>query len=405
LEIFVGIDWAEAHHDICVLDATGTVLAKRRITEGLEGVGQLHALLAEHAAEPNQVMIGIETDGGLLVGALLAAGYEVYAINPLAASRYRERHVTSGAKSDPGDAKVLADLVRTDRHNHRPVAGDSELAASLQVLARAHQNLIWSRQRLVNQLRNNLREYYPAALAAFGTELAHPVALGVLDAAPTPTGGRTLSQSKLAAILRRAGRERGVEEKAAAIQAQLRAPQLAAPALVGEAYGKTVASTVRLLREMNAELSHLEAELAPSFEKHPDAEIYRSLPGLGIVLGARVLSEFGDDRTRFAHPKARKNYAGSSPITKTSGKSRVVLARLARNRRLADACHQWAFCALTGSAGARDYYHRLRQRGKTHHQALRALANRLVGILHGCLDHRQIYREDIAWPRSLTVAA
>jgi hypothetical protein len=405
LGIYVGIDWAEAHHDICVLDEMGTVLAKRRIAEGLEGVGQFHALLADHAQESDQVVVGIETDRGLLVGALLAVGYQVYAINPLAASRYRERHVTSGAKSDPGDAKVLADLVRTDRHNHRLVAGDSELAASLQVLARAHQNLIWSRQRLVNQLRNNLREYYPAALAAFGTELAHPVALGVLEAAPTPARGRTLSQSKLAAILRRAGRERGVEEKAAALEGQLRAPQLAAPALAGEAYGKSVASTVRILRGMNAELASLESELTPSFERHPDAEIYRSLPGLGIVLGARVLSEFGDDRTRFAHPKARKNYAGSSPITKTSGKSRVVLARMARNRRLADACHQWAFCALTPSAGARDYYHRLRQRGKTHQQALRALANRLVGILHGCLDHRQTYREEIAWRRSLTVAA
>src|ERR1700736_5425020 len=388
-----------------MLDETGTVLAKRRIAEGLEGVRLLHELVAAHAEEPGQAIVGIETDRGLLVGALVAAGYQVYAINPRSPSRYRERHGTSRAKSDAGDANVLADLVRTDRHNHRPVAGDSELAASLQVLARAHQNLIWSRQRLVNQLRNNLREYYPAALAAFGTELAHPVALGVLDAAPTPAIGRTLSQSKLAAILRRAGRERGVQDKAAAIQAQLRAPHLAAPTLIGEAYGKSAASTGRILRGMNAELASLESELAPSFEKHPDAEIYRSLPGLGIVLGARVLSEFGDDRTRFAHPKARKNYAGSSPITKTSGKSRVVLARLARNRRLADACHQWAFCALTGSAGARDYYHVLRQRGKTHHQALRALANRLVGILHGCLDHRQTYREEIAWPRSLTVAA
>jgi len=325
LEIFVGIDWAEAHHDICVLNEMGMVLAKRRIAEGLDGVGQLHALLADHAAEPNQVVIGIETDRGLLVGALLAAGYQVFAINPLAASRYRDRHSTSGAKSDPGDAKMLADLVRTDRHNHRPVAGDSELAASLQVLARAHQNLIWSRQRLVNQLRSNLREYFPAALAAFGTDLAHPLALGVLDAAPTPALGRTLSQSKLAAILRRAGRERGVEEKAAAIQAQLRAPQLAAPALIGEAYGKSVAATVRILRELNAQLASLAAELTQSFEGHPDAELYRSLPGLGVVLGARVLSEFGDDRTRFAHPKARKNYAGNSPITKASGTRRVVL--------------------------------------------------------------------------------
>ncbi len=403
--IFVGIDWAEAHHDICVLDESGGVLAKRRIVEGLEGVGQLHALLADHAAEPNQVVIGTETDRGLLVGALVAAGYQVYAINPLATSHYRTRHGTSGAKSDPGDAKVLADLVRTDRHNHRPVAGDSELAASLQVLARAHQNLIWSRQRLANQLRSNLREYYPAALAAFGTDLVHPVTLGVLEAAPTPTVGRTLSRTKLAAILRRAGRERGIAEKAAAIQAELRAPQLAAPVLVGAAYGKSVAATVRILRELNAQLASLEAELAPSFEKHPDAEIYRSQPGLGVVLGARVLSEFGDDRTRFAHPKARKNYAGNSPITKTSGTRRMVLARWARNRRLADACYQWAFCALTRSAGARQYYAVLRQRGKTHHQALRALANRLVGILHGCLEHHQAYREDIAWPRLVSVAA
>jgi len=263
LEIFVGIDWAEAHDDICVLDASGGMVAKRRIAEGLEGVGQLHALLADHATESNQVVVGIETDRGLLVGALLAAGYQVYAINPLAASRYRDRHTTSGAKSDPGDAKVLADLVRTDRHNHRPVAGDSELAASLQVLARAQQNLIWSRQRLVNQLRNNLREYYPAALAAFGTELAAAVALGVLDAAPTPAMGRTLSRTKLVAILRRAGRERRLEETAAVIQTQLRAPQLAAPSLVSEAYGKSVASTVRILRDLNAELAILETELAP----------------------------------------------------------------------------------------------------------------------------------------------
>lgn len=267
--VFVGIDWAEAHHDVCVLDEAGALLAKRRIAEGLEGVGQLHALLADHAAEPEHVVLGIETDRGLLVGAMRAAGYQVYAINPLAASRYRERHVTSRAKSDPGDAKVLADLVRTDRHNHRSVAGDSELAASLQVLARTHQNMIWTRQRLANQLRSSLREFYPAALAAFGTELAHPIALGVLDAAPTPARGRTLSRAKLAAILRRAGRERTVEEKAAEIQVQLRAPQLTAPTMVTAAYGASVAATVRILGDLNAELARLEAELAPNFGKAP----------------------------------------------------------------------------------------------------------------------------------------
>ena len=179
--VFVGVDWAEAHHDLCLVDEQG----KRRIPDGLQGVRRLHELVCEHAEEPEQV-VGIETDRGLLVRALLAAGYQVYAVNPLAVSRYRDRHTTSRAKSDAGDAKLLADLVRTDRHNHRPIAGDSELAGAIQVLARAHQNLVWSRQRHVNQLRNTLREFYPGALEAFSTDLAGVDAVTILERAPTP---------------------------------------------------------------------------------------------------------------------------------------------------------------------------------------------------------------------------
>jgi hypothetical protein len=149
------------------------------------------------------VVVGVELDRGLLVGALTAAGYQVVAVNPLAASRYRERHAVSGAKSDPGDAKVLADLVRTDRHSHRLVAGDSELAEAIGVLARAHQSAIWSRQRQLNSLRSALRGFYPAALDAFGTDLASGDALAVLALAPTPELGRQLSRAKLAAALRR----------------------------------------------------------------------------------------------------------------------------------------------------------------------------------------------------------
>jgi len=396
--VFVGIDWAEAHHDVCLLDEQGKMLGKRRVSDGLEGVRRLHELVAEHAEEPEQVVIGIETDRGLLVQALLAAGYQVYAVNPLAVSRYRDRHTTSRAKSDPGDAKLLADLVRTDRHNHRPIAGDSELAGAVQVLARSHQNLVWSRQRQVNQLRNTLREFYPGALEAFGTDLASVDAIAILDRAPTPDQGRSLSQAKIVSALRQGGRERNLAAKAAAIQACLRTPQLAALPLVARAYGHSVAAIVRLLRQMNRELAALEQELTSHFELHPDAEIYLSLPGLGFILGARVLAEFGDDRTRFDNPKARKNYAGMAPITKASGTRQVVLARVARNRRLTDACHLWAFTALSRSPGARHYYDSLRARGKTHHQALRALGNRLVGILHGCLSHRQLYLEDVAWP-------
>jgi transposase len=402
--VFVGIDWAEAHHDVCVVDVAGQVLAKRRVAEGLEGVGRLHALIAEHAEEPALVVVGIETDRGLLVGSLLAAGYQVFAINPLAASRYRDRHATSGAKSDPGDARVLADLVRTDRHQHRPVAGDSELAEAVKVLARAHQGLIWTRQRQVNQLRSTLREFYPGALAAFD-DLDSADASAILELATTPSRGRALSRAKIASALRRAGRERNLEAKAAQIQTQLRLPQLEAHALVAQAYGHSVAASVAIIKQLNQQIAALEKELAVSFEMHPDAEIYLSLPGLGRVLGARALAEFGDDRTRFAHPKARKNYAGTAPITKASGTRKVVIARVARNRRLADACYHWAFAAITKSQGARRRYDSLRARGQTHHQALRALGNRLVGVLHGCLSNQQTYREEVAWRSAVDVAA
>jgi hypothetical protein len=402
--IFVGDDWAEAHHDICIIDEAGKRLAKRRVPEGLDGVNQLHALVAAHASDPAEVVVGIETDRGLFVQALIAAGYQVYAINPLAASRYRERHSTSGAKSDPGDAKVLAELVRTDRHNHRPVAGDSELAEAVKVLARAHQNLIWVRQRQLNTLRSTLREYYPAALEAFGDDLGSRDALAVLDRAPTPALGKGVSAAKIASVIRAAGRQRNVETKAGEIREHLRGAHLDAPAALAKAYGASVKATVGILTEMNAQLAALEEELKSSFETHPDAEIILSHPGLGFVLGARVLAEFGDDRTRYADAKARKCYAGTAPITKASGKSRVVLARFARNRRLADACYLWAFAALTASPGARAFYDAHRAaRGPNdkdaHSKALRALSNRLVGILHGCLRHQTLYDEAKAWHR------
>jgi len=309
-------------------------------------------------------LVGIETDRGLLVRAPLAAGYQVYAVNPLAVSRCRDRHATSRAKSDAGDAKLLADLVRTDRHNHRPIAGDSELAGAIQVLARAHQNLVLSRQRQVNQLRKTLREFYPGALEAFGTDLAGGGCGHILERAPTPSQGRSISQAKTVSALRNAGRERNLELKAAEIQGHLRAPQLEVPPMLTQAYGRSITASVRLLHQMNQELTTLERELAANFEMHPDAETYLSLPGLGFVLGARVLAEFGDDRTRFDHPKARKSYAGNAPITKASGSHKVVLARVARNRRLADASYLWAFASLTRSQGARRYYDQLRGRGK-----------------------------------------
>ena len=406
--LFLGDDWAEAHHDIELQDEQGRVLVRRRLPEGIAGLAELHALIGNHLGEddePSSVLVGIETDRGPWVQALIATGYLVYAINPKQVSRYRERHASSGAKSDPGDAHVLAEVVRTDRAHHRPVAGDSEQAEVVKSLARAHQTMIWSRQRQTNQLRSTLREFYPAALAAFGDDLAGRDALAVLAIAPTPADGRAVSRSRVAMALRRAGRQRNIDARAVSIVEALRSDQLGLPDALSVAYGATVRALVAVITEMAKQVTNLEAEVERCFGQHPDAEIVASQPGLGAVLGARVLGEFGDDPTRYADAKARRNYAGTSPITKASGTRRVVLARYARNKRLADALHQQAWCALTASPGARAYYDAQRARGGTHHQALRTLANRLVGILDGCLRHRTTYDETIAWAHRTQAAA
>jgi transposase len=411
--LFVGDDWAEAHHDIEIVDEQGHRLTKRRLPEGLDGVSRLHALIAaampqdwaelEQAEAASRVKIGIETDRGPWVAALVAAGYEVYAINPKKAAEYRGRHSTSGAKSDPGDAHVLAEIVRLDRAHHRPVAGDSETGEAMKLVARSHQTLIWERTRHVLRLRSTLREYYPAALTAFG-DLDEPDTLELLAAAPDPDTAARLSTTKIAAALRRANR-RNVEDRAAEIRAVLRAAELRQPAAVQAAFAAITASAVRLILALNAEIDALAEVVADSFGRHPDAEIYASQPGLGVILGARVLGEFGDDPHRYRDAKARKNYAGTSPITKASGIKKKVLARPARNDRIVDALQQWAFSSMRGSPGARAYYDALRDRKVGHQAALRQLANRQVGILHGCLKTRTRYDENIAWPTRNTAAA
>ena len=310
-------------------------------------------------------------------------------------ARYRQRHSTSGAKSDAGDAHVLAEIVRLDHAHHRPVAGDSADVEAMKLLARTHQTLIWDRSRQLLRLRSTLREFFPAALDAFD-DLTASDTLELLGRAPDPARAARLSRSQIAAALRRAHR-RDVDAKAAGLQQRLRAAQLRQPAVVQGAYAAIVTAQVRLIAALNAEVEQLGQVVAEHFGRHRDAERYLSQPGLGVVLGARILGEFGDDPHRFADAKARKNYAGTSPITRASGTRTVVLARYARNRRLGDAVHQWAFCALQGSPGARAYYDSLRARGTGHQAALRQLGNRLVGILHGCLKTGSTYNETTAW--------
>ena len=406
--IFVGDDWAEDHHDLYLMDEGGTQLAARRLPEGLIGVGQIHDLIATYANDPEEVIVGIEKDHGLWVGALAASGYQVYVINPMAVARYRDRHRASGAKSDAADAKLLADVVRTDRHNHRLLDGDSAQAEAIKVLARAHQSLIWTRARQIAALRAGLLEYYPAALQAFpnlGDRDRDRDGLAVLGRAPTPGQGARLSLTKITAALKAAGRQRGIDERAREIQALLRSQELHSAEAVTAAYGATTGAIVTIVVALTSQISAVETELAQHFRKHPDADIYLSLPGLGVILGARVLGEFGDDPNRFTDAKCRKNYAGTSPVTVASGLKHPDMARHVRNLRLYDALDRWAFATLKCSPGARVFYDQHRAAGDTHHQALRALANRLVGILHGCLRHHAHYNEHTAWAHRTPTAA
>jgi hypothetical protein len=408
--LFVGDDWAEDHHDIEIVNENGRRLARRRLPECLDGVTRLHALIAsvmpkEWAELPAsdavaRVKVGIETERGPWVASLVAAGYEVFAINPMSTARCRERHSTSKAKSDPCDAHVLAEIVRLDRSHHRPIAGDSDNGEAMKLVARSHQSMIWDRTRHVLRLRSALREYFPAALNAFD-DLDASDALALLAAAPDPERAARLSTARISTALRKANR-RDVPIKAREIQAILRAPALRQPAAVQQAFSAIVAGEVRLIEALNAEIDALGEVVAEHFGRHPDADLYTSQPGLGVILGARVLAEFGDDPKRYTDAKARKNYAGTSPITRASGTKKTVLARHVHNDRLSDAVHQWALGALRGSPGARAYHDAMRARKIGHHAALRQLGNRLVGILHGCLKTRTIYDETKAWAHHST---
>lgn len=401
--LFVGDDWAEGHHDVEVQDDQGRVLARRRVTDGIAGLARFHELVAEFLGDDegcDAVLVGIETDRGSWVSALIAAGYTVFGVNPKLAARHREVISLSGVKDDKTDAHSLADMVRTRRHQLTATTPDSEVAAGVKVLARAHQSLIQDQTRHMLRLRSALREYFPAAVEAYqlgSLTLTGPDVLALLTKAPTPAAAAKLTISQITAALKTAGRRGDLAARAAAIQTVLRTEQLPVPDLVAQAYAITIASTIAMLQTLNTQIPALQNGVEAYFGRHPDAEIYRSQPGLGKILGARVLAEFGDATGRYTSAKARKNYAGTAPITRQSGKQKTVHARFIHNNRLVNALVLQASAATLHDPHVKTYYDQLRDRGLGHHAALRQTANRLVGILHGCLKTHTPYNPHTAW--------
>jgi transposase len=404
LDVFCGIDWAEDHHDIALVDSAGALLARARVGDDAAGLARLLELLAAHGdSEQGPVPVAIETPRGLLVACLRATGRKVYPVNPKATARYRDRHSASGRKSDHGDAVVLANILRTDAHAHRPLPADSELAQAVAVLARAQQNAVWDKITAHHKLRSCLREYYPGFLAAFDPcrhNIIRPEARVILAAAPTPAAAARLTLSQLRALLRKAGRSRGINAEAQRLREAFRAEQMRQLPLVEEATGRQALALPRQLDAACQSADDLQAAAVESFNQHPDAGIITSFPGIGALTGARVLAETGDDRSRFQDARGLKAYAGSAPVTRASGKARPVYARHIKNSRLASAGYDWAFSALTASPGAHAHYKRRRDAGDRHAAALRNLYNRFLGCLHHCLDTRQHYSESTAFPNA-----
>jgi transposase len=409
MDVYCGIDWAEDHHDIALVNQDGQLLARCRISDDAAGLTRQLALLAEHGDTPEApVPVAIETPRGLLVACLRATGRQVYPVNPMAVARYRDRHSVAGRKSDHGDAVVLAHVLRTDRDMHRPLPADSELAQAIAVLARAQQDAVWDRTQAHNRLRSHLREYYPGFLAAFGAArggIMRPEARAVLAVAPTPADAARLTAAQLRAALKKAGRSRGIEAETTRLREAFRRPQMRHPPLVEHAMGRQALALLGQLDAACTAAADLEQAVTESFNLHPDAGIITSFPGLGALTGARVLAETGDDRSRFQDAKGLKAYAGAAPITRASGKTRSVTRRRVKNNRLAGAGYTWAFSALTASPGARAHYDRRKTAGDRHAAAQRNLFGRLLGCLHHCLITGQHYDEATAFPTQAKLPA
>lgn len=399
--VIVGDDWAEGHHDIELMTTEGQVLARFRVSEDTDGLSELLARIGRYDQAAEAVFVGIERDNGPWVTALRGYGFHVYGINPVQAARCRARYSIAGAKSDVGEAHVLADMVRTDRPHLRLVADDSDEVEALKVLTRTHKALIWERTRHLNRLRYNLIQYYSAALDAF-EDPASPECIELLTKAPDPSAGAALTPTQLKAALKRAGR-RNIDARAATIRSALRADgPLRLPAPIEASHAAATAATLAVIATLQQQINSVLSQVTAAFDDHPCAAVITSLPGMGQVLGARVLAEFGDAPGRYRSGKARRNFAGTSPITKASGKRSTVSRRHVHNDRLLDALTRQAFTAIRTSPGARAYYVRQRERGVDHNAALWQVANRFVSILHGCLKHAQPYEESIAWANAPT---
>lgn len=389
--LLVGIDWADQEHVYCLMDEAGTTLSTGTIEHTAEGLEQFMTAARARVHSPSDVLVALETSHGPLVGALLEHGFTVYAINPKAVERSRERFRISGAKSDLRDAWVLATMLRTDRQLYRSILPDSEAAQELRALTRDRADLVRTRTMLSNQLTTCLKTYFPEFLTLF-SDPDRPVALALFQAFPTRERLQAVSQGDLERFLRRHRCPRS-RERASAIYQCLQAPGFHIAPPVIRAKARLAGTLAAQLQTLATHIDAYDREIQRVLKLHPDGELYRSLPGAGDTLAARMVGELGDNRDRYQDPSIAQCEAGTAPVTRTSANTRTVHFRRACIHPLRDTLWQFAFSSMLHCAWARVYYDRARKRGKKHAEAVRMLGNVWLRIIIALRRTRRPYDE------------
>ncbi len=384
----VGIDWASDKHDVCVLEAAGETRFAFAIPHTADGLAELVQRLHRYGA-PADLPIAIERPSGLLVDTLVEAGFPVVPIHPNALKASRPRYAAAPGKSDPGDAYILADLLRTDGHRFRPLRAPSDPTKALRAAVRTRDDLVATRVQLANQLRALLDSFWPGAAVIFAA-VDTPIALDFLDTYPTPDSAARLGEQRLTRFLQRAaycGRR-----PAAELLGRLRAaPRGQAGPLERETKGQLVRALVAVLRPLVTQLRELEGLIAAQLAQHPDGALLQSFPRSGTVNAAQLLAELGEDRRRFPTAEQLTAEAGVAPVTHTSGKHRGVACRFACNKRLRQAATTWADNSRHGHAWAAAVYRQARVRGCDHPHAVRILARAWLRVLWRCWQDRTLY--------------
>ena len=380
-----GLDWASEAHAICIVDAHGTIRESFSVAHDATGLADLVRRLRRYP----ELRLAMERPDGLLVDTLVDAGIAVVPIHPNKLKAARERYSSSGAKSDPGDAYVLADVLRTDGHRFHELAPLSEATRALRALVRSRDDLVKARVALINQLAAQLAVFWPGAAEIF-YRLDSDIALAFLTRYPTPEAAAHLGERRLAAFLRRnayCGRK-----PAAALLAKLAAaPAGHVGAAESEARGECVKALVRSLEVLLPQISGLEGAIAVALDEHPDGTLVKSFPRAGENNAAQLLAEIGDVRERFQSDDVLAMEAGVVPVTRRSGKTKSVGFRWACNKRLRRALTGWADNSRRASPWAESLYRRARERGADHPHATRILARAWLRVLWRCWHDRTIY--------------